>query len=140
MSNQIISQDEMAALLGRSLSDTEQSNYALYLQIAVLRLDDLLCIKLETMTDIPADLKLLTARCFATVTAEQSQTASHGITNKKVEDFSISFDADAASPMVAFVQQNSATIDKYGQCQGPIRSGGACLPCPPCGECCCDRV
>lgn len=136
----IISQEDMAALLGRSLSDVEQKNYSLYLKIAILRLDDLLCIKLEEMTDIPADLQLLVARCFATVVAEQTQTASHGITTKKVEDFSISFDANADSPMVAFVAQNTATIDKYGQCQGPIRTGGACLPCFPCGDCCCDRI
>lgn len=139
MSNDpIISQEDMAALLGRPLSDVEKQNYSLYLQIAILRLDDLLCIKLEDMTDIPADLQLLIARCFATVIAEQAETASHGITNKKVEDFSISFDVDAKSPMVAFVAQNTATIDKYGQCQGPIRTGGACLPCTPCRECCCE--
>lgn len=140
MSNEpMISQSEMAALLGRSLGDVEKNNYSLYLQIAILRLDDLLCIKLEDMADLPADLQLLIARCFATIVAEQSQTASHGITNKKVEDFSISFDANIASPMVAFVQQNSATIDKYGMCQGPLRTGGACLV-PPCGECCCDCI
>lgn len=136
----IISQEDMAALLGRPLSDAETDNYALYLQIAVLRLDDLLCIKLEDMTDIPADLRLLIARCFATIPAEQAQTASLGITKKDVEDFSISFDAEADSPMVAFVAQNQATIDKYGQCQGPIRVGGACLPCFPCGDCCCDCI
>lgn len=140
MSNEpMISQDDMAALLGRPLRDAEQTNYSLYLQIAVLRLDDLLCIKLEDMTELPADLKLLIARCFATIVAEQSQTESHGITRKDVEDFSISFDANADSPMVAFVQQNSATIVKYGRCQGPIRTGGACSV-PPCGECCCDGV
>ena len=138
MSNEpIISQEQMAALLGRPLGSAEQNNYSLYLQIAILRLDDLLCIKLEDMAELPVDLQLLIARCFATIVAEQSQTASHGITNKKVEDFSISFDVDASSPMVAFVQQNSATIDKYGMCQGPIRTGGACLA-PACGEYCCD--
>ncbi len=122
----IISQDEMAALLGRPLAEIETTNYALYLQIAILRLDDLLCIKLEDMEEIPVDLKLLIARCFATILEEQKASASRGITNKKVEDFSISFDADPDSPMVAFVTQNAATIDKYGQCQGPIRSGKVC--------------
>lgn len=131
-SESIISQEDMVALLGRTLAEAEQNNFELYLQIATLRLDDLLCIKLEEMAELPADLKLLIARCFATIAAEQAATASHGITNKKVEDFSISFDVDASSPMVAFVQQNSATIDKYGMCQGPIRSGGACLPCGGC--------
>lgn len=133
----IISQDAMSALLGRPLSDAETRNYDLYLQIAILRLDDLLCIKLEGMNNLPNDLKLLIARCFATIIMEQSASASHGISNKKVEDFSVSFDADAASPMVAFVEQNSATIDKYGQCQGPLRTGGNPIPC---GDCCCDCI
>lgn len=131
MSNEpIISQEDMAALLGRPLTDVETKNFNLYLQIAILRLDDLLCIKIEDMTEIPVDLQLLIARCFATVTMEQKDSAAHGISNKKVEDFSISFNADAKSPMVAFVEQNGATIDKYGQCQGPIISGKVC-----CGNC-----
>lgn len=125
----VISQEEATALLGRPLSETEQTNYDLYLKIAILRLNDLLCIKLDEMAALPIDLKLLIARCFATIASEQTASASHGITNKKVEDFSISFDADATSPMVAFVDQNSATIDKYGMCQGPVRVGG----CPRCG-------
>lgn len=138
MNELIISQQDMTALLGRPLSDIEQTNYQLYLDIAMLRLNDLLCIELEQMNPIPSDLKLLIARCFAAITMEQKQASSHGISNKKVEDFSISFDADADSPMVAFVAQNSATIDKYGQCQAPLRSGGAC--CTPYGDggCCCD--
>lgn len=123
MSETIISETELVALLGRPLSETESANLELYLQIAVLRLDDLLCIKLEDMAELPADLELLIARCFATIVAEQTATASHGVERKQVEDFSITFDAEADSPMVAFVAQNSATIDKYGMCQGPIRSG-----------------
>lgn len=133
----IISQEQMAALLGRPLTEVEQANYSLYLDIAILRLDDLLCLRLEETAELPADLKLLIARCFATIVSEQTATASHGITNKKVEDFSISFDVQASSPMVAFVQQNAATIDKYGECQGPIRSGGICIPC---GGCCNDCI
>lgn len=128
----IISQEEVAALLGRSLTNVEKTNFALYLQVAILRLDDLLCIRLESMSALPADLKLLIARCFATIVAEQTASASHGVTTKKVEDFSISFDANATSPMAAFVDQNSATIDKYGMCQGPIRSGARCVPCGGC--------
>ncbi len=129
----IISQDQMAALLGRPLSAIEKDNYNLYLNIAILRLDDLLCIKLEEMEDIPADLQLLIARCFATVLQEQGASANYGINKKQVEDFSISYKEDAASPMVEFVRLNGATIEKYGQCQAPIRSGvvchGDCLRC-----------
>lgn len=121
-----ISQDQMAALLGRPLSTVEQENYDLYLSIAILRLDDLLCIKIEDMETIPADLMLLIARCFATILQEQTDAAGHGINRKQVEDFSISYFEDPDSPMVLFVKQNSATIEKYGQCQAPIRSGKVC--------------
>lgn len=121
-----ISQDQMAALLGRPLSTVEQENYDLYLSIAILRLDDLLCIKIEDMEAIPADLMLLIARCFATILQEQNDAAGHGINRKQVEDFSISYFEDPDSPMVLFVKQNSATIEKYGQCQAPIRSGKVC--------------
>lgn len=129
----IISQDQMAALLGRPLTTVETDNYNLYLQIALLRLDDLLCIKIEEMANIPADLQLLIARCFATIIQEQKMAADHGINKKQVEDFSISYESDPSSPMVLFVDQNSATIEKYGACQGSIRSGkviyGDCFRC-----------
>lgn len=58
---------------------------------------------------------------------------SHGINKKQVEDFSISYETDVSSPMVMFVDQNAATIDKYGKCQAKTRSGkvicGDCLRC-----------
>lgn len=131
----IIPQEIMAALLGRPLAEVEKNNYDLYLEIAVERLDDLLCIKLEAMNPLPADLKLVIARCFATILAEQKQTSDHGVQSKKVEDFSITFDAEADSPMVLFVNQNSSVLDKYSQCQGAIRSG-VCSPCGGCyGDC-----
>lgn len=129
----IISQETMAALLGRSLSAIEVTNYSLYLDIAVLRLNDLLCIKIEDLENIPVDLQLLIARCFATVTLEQQSTANHGVNRKQVEDFSISYFEEASSPMVDFVKQNGATLDKYSKCQAPIRSGkvthGNCVRC-----------
>lgn len=131
----LILPEDMAALFGRPLANVEQQNYSMYLEIAILRLDDLLCLKLENMDDLPIDLKLLIARCFATIVQEQKSSASHGISSKKVEDFSLAFDVDADSPMVAFVDQNAATIDKYGMCQGPIRTGGACIPCGGCNDC-----
>lgn len=120
----IIPQEEMAALLGRTLSTIEATNYNLYLKIAILRLEDLLCITITK--NLPVDLQLLLARCFGTIASEQSATAGLGITNKKVEDFSISFDANAETPMAAFVSQNSALIAKYSECQAPIRAGESC--------------
>lgn len=126
----IISKTEMAALLGRPLKTVEETNFELYLSIAVLRLNDLLCIKLQDMKDLPADLKLLIARCFATITEEQSAGADNGVKSKKVEDFSITYNDAVDSPMVAFVKTNTAILDKYSMCQGPIRSGRVC-----CGHC-----
>lgn len=129
----IISQEEMAGLLGRPLDEVEQANYDLYLEIALLRLDDLLCIKIEEMSPIPADLKLVIARCFAVIKEEQGFSARRGIDKKQIEDFSISYQSDTADPMVAFVQQNGKIIDKYGNCQGRLRSGkveyGDCIQC-----------
>ncbi len=125
-----ISKEQMAALLGRPLSSLEENNYSLYLSIAILRLDDLLCIKIEDMGELPADLQLLIARCFATVRQEQEDSSRHGVDKKQVEDFSISYFEDPENPMVMFVKQNAATIEKYGQCQAPIRSGEVC-----CGHC-----
>ena len=126
----IISKTEMAALLGRPLSTIEETNYDLYLSIAILRLNDLLCIDLSTMGDMPADLKLLVARCFSTIQEEQKLASSNGVKSKKVEDFSVTYNDEVDTPMVAFVKANSATLDKYGMCQGPIRSGKVC-----CGHC-----
>ena len=126
----IISKTEMAALLGRPLSTIEDTNYDLYLSIAILRLNDLLCIDLNNMAEIPADLKLLIARCFDAIHEEQKISSSNGVKSKKVEDFSITYNDVVDTPMVAFVKANSAALDKYGMCQGPIRSGKVC-----CGHC-----
>lgn len=129
----VIAIEDMTALLGRPLSTIENQNYNLYLEIAIERLNDLLCLKIDEMQEIPADLKLLTARCFAVIMQEQEVTANHGINRKQVEDFSISYFEDSSSPMVEFVRQNGALIDKYGACQAGIRSGkGACGHCIRC--------
>lgn len=129
-SDTIIDQNQMAALLGRPLSQIETTNYTFYLDIAVLRLSDLLCLTPEEMKALPSDFLLLLARCFGVIQAEQEQSANLGVSNKKVEDFSISYAADAATPMEAFVQQNGSLLAKYDACQGSIRSGEVC-----CGHC-----
>lgn len=131
MADSIISKAEMAALLGRQLSTVENTNYDLYLKIAKLRLEDLLCITIQTST-LPADLQLLLARCFGTIASEQEMFARLGVANKKVEDFSIQFEANTESPMVLFVEQNSSTIDKYSECQAQIRAGECQHDCVRC--------
>lgn len=128
-----LSQVQMAALLGRPLSTLESDNYELYLSVAVERLNDLLCIKLADMADIPADLKLLIARCFQVITLEQDSVINHGVSSKKVEDFSISYFEHESNPMVDFVRLNGAVIEKYSQCQAPMRSGK--VICDDCFRC-----
>lgn len=122
----IISQDTMATLIGRPLSTLETANYKLYLDISVLRLEDLLCLKFSELDEVPADLQLLIARCFVVIEQEQTAAATLGINKKQVEDFSISYESDAEEPMVAFVKQNSSLLDKYSQCQAIMRSGRTC--------------
>lgn len=120
----IITQEQVSALLGRSLTTVEVANFNLYLKIAVERLEDLLCLTLTS--PLPEGLQLLLARCFATIVLEQHQTASNGVKSKKVEDFSITYDENAMEPMEAFVEQNKNALEQYSECQAMIRQGKVC--------------
>lgn len=122
----IISQDTMAALIGRPLSTLEKENYTLYLDISRLRLEDLLCLKFDELNGIPTDLQLLIGRCFIVTGQEQTAAANLGINKKQVEDFSISYESEVDAPMVAFVKQNASLLDKYSKCQAEMRSGRTC--------------
>lgn len=115
---------QVSALIGRSLTSIETSNFDLYEEIAEMRLSDLLCRPLSDLADendrLPVDLQLVLARIFGTIRAENS--AEHGIERKKVEDFEITF-KDEKNPILAeTIQANSATILKYSACGG-IRHG-----------------
>lgn len=128
----IISQDKMAKLLGRSLSTTETENYELYLDLAIARIKDLLCVT-SLPSELPIDLELLVARCFGVMSVEQVSDGEN-VSNKKVEDFSISYDTNSKdTPMSKFVRQNVSIIAKYSECQGKIQSGdlryGNCIHC-----------
>lgn len=127
----IISKETMAALLGRNLSSLEDTNYALYLNLAILRLDDLLCRKVEEMTPVPDDLQLLLARMFDCTVKEQSASSDSGVASKRVEDFTITFKDEAESPMNALLKLNINLISKYSACQAEIRSGDThdCIRC-----------
>lgn len=122
----IISQDTMAALIGRPLSTLEKENYTFYLDIALLRLEDLLCIKFADLDNVPVDLQLLISRCFIAIQQEQTASMALGINKKQVEDFSISYESEVDAPMVAFVKQNASLLDKYSKCQAEMRSGRTC--------------
>lgn len=128
----IISKENMAKLLGRSLSTTEDNDYELYLDIAIMRLEDLLCLK-SLPDELPVDMQLLVARCFGVIATEQSVDGEN-IKEKRVEDFSISYDTNSQdTPMSKFVKMNISIIAKYSQCQGKIKSGelryGCCIHC-----------
>lgn len=128
----IISQDEMAAYLGRSLSTVETENYELYIELAQSRLEDLLCTKI--VKPLPTDLALTLARCFAVISLEQNEQSDLNVTSKKVEDFSLTRKSgnEAETPMASFMRLNDAILTKYSRCQGCIRSGkiyGDCIRC-----------
>lgn len=114
--------NEVAALIGRSLSSVETTNFALYESIAESRLANLLCVEdLAQFADeqgkLPVDMQLVLARVFGTLKEENSIEA--GIQSKKVEDFSITYDK-TESVFAQVVQANNATILKYSKC-GSIR-------------------
>lgn len=68
----------------------------------------------------PNDLKLLLAKLFAQGSVEQ--TSDSNIKSKKIEDFTVTFKDGATYD--EFVLSNSATIEKYSQCnQSAIRHG-----------------
>jgi hypothetical protein len=112
-------EDSLKSYLGRSLSDSENCNFNLYLKIAKLRLSDLLCREVDEFDPLPADLGLVLARFFGVIDEENFQ--KHGVANKRVEDFSITYD-NAKSLFGEVVRANSATIGKYSKC-GAIRHG-----------------
>lgn len=123
-----VTQPEVATLLGRSLTTSEVSAFTSYEAIAESRLADLLCVdslaSLLTalnLTELPIELKLVLARFIAGITAENG--VEYGVTSKKVEDFSITYDdSERTNIFGKIVTANGATILKYSQCEG-LRSG-----------------
>ena len=95
----IISKEDMAKLLGRSLTAVEKENYELYLGITVERLQDLLCLT-EIPDPLPLDLQLLIARLFGIIVVEQRANLDN-VQSKKVEDFSVTYDNNSTeTPMI----------------------------------------
>lgn len=128
MADPIISKETTAALLGRSLSTIESTNYDLYLSIATARVEDLLCTTLTAPLEV--ELQLLLARAFGLIASEQSAVSGAGVKTKKIEDFSVTYKDETQDPMIVFVSQNQAIIDKYSECHAGIRAGetyGECI-------------
>lgn len=120
----MLSKEQVSALLGRSLSTIENNNFDLYLDIAIERLEDLLCITLTN--PLESGLQLLLARCFGVISEEQAMASELNVREKKVEDFSISYNEKEVKPMEMFVSLNDGLLEKYSECQARPRQGKVC--------------
>lgn len=108
----ILKSDTVEALLGRPLSRTETDNFELYAEIAEQRLNGELLRNIGDMDPVPAELKLVLARFFGVIAAENS--SSGAIASKRVEDFYITF-REGYKPMDEVIAQNASIIAKYRQ-------------------------
>ena len=120
----LLTKQQTEALIGRSLTTVENTNFDLYLKIAIARLEDLLCTTLTS--PLEPVMQLLLARCFGAISLEQQATADTNITSKKVEDFSVTYGDKDGSPMEAFVKQNANELEHYSECQAKVRQGKVC--------------
>lgn len=123
-----LTQSEASKLLGRSLTTTEAKSFDMWEQIAESRLSDLLCV--ASLADLltvlglqvlPTELKLVLSRFFGGISAENG--VEIGVTSKKVEDFSITYDEKERNNVFGnIVTANGTAILKYSQCKW-LRSG-----------------
>jgi hypothetical protein len=116
-----LDQTKVERLLGRPLSKTESSNYKMYLNIAKIRLSDLLCDDIAELDELPDDLALVWARFFAVISDEQQYDGA--ISQKRVEDFYITYQ-EGHDPLSEVMRTNAAIISKYSKCSTGIRHGG----------------
>lgn len=118
-----LTQAEVEALLGRSLTSVEQANLTLYQEIAIAKIENLLCTTLDEILDelgvgeVPSDLALVLARYFGAISTDNE--AEPNIGSKKVEDFSVTYD-NSNSTDSFLAKQNQATLAKYSQCGAMI--------------------
>lgn len=123
-----LTQSEASKLLGRSLTASEVNAFDEWEEIAESRLSDLLCVAsladLLTALEVqvlPTELKLVLARFFGGISTENG--VEIGVTSKKVEDFSITYDEKERNNVFGnIVTANGTAILKYSQCKG-LRSG-----------------
>lgn len=118
--------EKAQTLLGRSLTPTETSAFDDWESIAESRLADLLCVQdLEELLEIlgvqslPTELLLVLARFTVAIGVENG--VEIGVSSKKVEDFSITYNDDRKNFYANTVSENGTTIAKYSQCS--IRYG-----------------
>jgi hypothetical protein len=115
-----LTKDQIRALLGRPLSELEDNNFDLYLNIAKIRLDGLVCQEIDELDPLPDDLALVWAQFFGALTDGQHHES--GISSKKVEDFAIDY-REGYDPLSEVIAQNSATLAKYSKCESGVRHG-----------------
>lgn len=116
---------ECEAFIGRELDKNEVQNFDLFLNVATLRLNNLLGRDIAEIT-APEDLtliKLLTARMIVVISDEQAQAQTRGIVAKAVEDFKIEYDKSANTPFAEYVRQNEDLLKKYTATTYEMRAG-----------------
>ncbi len=116
---------ECETLIGRGLDKNEVQNFDLFLNVATLRLNNLLSRDIAEII-APEDLtliKLLIARMMAVISDEQAQAQARGIVAKSMEDFKIEYDKNANTPLTEYVRQNEDLLKKYTACTGEMRAG-----------------
>lgn len=118
--------EKAQTLLGRSLTTAESNAFGDWEAIAESRLADLLCVQdmaklLEILgvDSLPTELLLVLARLTVAIGVENGVEV--GVSSKKVEDFSITYDNDRKNYYANTLSENGATIMKYSQCS--IRYG-----------------
>lgn len=115
-----ITQQDVEALLGRSLTTVESTNFNMYLSLAETRVGDLICNDITKMETIPDDLKLVIARFFDALSKEQGLQGD--VQSKRVEDFSVSY-RDGYNPFEEAISQCRDILVKYSQCSSGIIHG-----------------
>ena len=120
-----LTREQAQTLLGRSLSSVEDTSFDTYEALAETYLADALCVAdIATLltdlslTSIPTDLQMVLARIFGGISAQNN--VEFGVSSKKVEDFSITYDKDN-DILGAIYATNGTTIGKYSECR--IRYG-----------------
>lgn len=107
--------EECAVFLGRELTPNEEGNFAVFLAVAVARLNNLLNVDINTWkreADIPI-LQLLLARLVGVLSDEQEAVQNRGIVAKAVEDFKVEYDETASTPMRQFVEYNADLLKLF---------------------------
>lgn len=117
-----ITKEKVSSLLGRPLTSEETTNFDIWLNIAELRLSDLICGDVTLIDPLPNDLALVLARLFDGITKENNSVTGN-IKSKRVEDFQITYREDSNDVYSEIVNANSATIGKYSECGSGIRHG-----------------